>query len=409
MRDWILYRGKFVSVIIAAAGQGKRMNCSINKQYLMLRNKPILAHTLQVFEKCMAIDEIIIVTHHDEMEYCQETIVKFYNFKKVTAIVPGGDERQESVYHGLKAVDHRCDIVMIHDGARPFIKKEQVMHSIDGAIKHEAVGIGVPIKDTIKVVDEGKNIIDTPDRKFLWAIQTPQTFTYNLLVQAHERAQQEGFLGTDDAVLVERMNKKVKMMMGSYDNIKITTREDLYIGEYILKTREQGYRNMKERKEMKVGVGYDVHRLVYGRKLILGGVEIPYEKGLLGHSDADVLLHAIKDALLGALALGDIGRYFPDTDPRFKNVLSIKLLYEVNKMLQDRRYQVNNIDATIIAQKPKMAPYIEAMRRNIATTLKIEIERINVKATTTEGLGFTGTGEGIAAQAIVSVVPIHEV
>lgn len=154
---------------------------------------------------------------------------------------------------------------------------------------------------------------------------------------------------------------------------------------------------------MRVGMGYDVHRLVEERKLILGGVEIPYEKGLLGHSDADVLLHAIKDALLGAAALGDIGKHFPDTDERFKGASSIKLLSEVNNMLTNRGYKVNNIDATIIAQKPKMAPYIEIMRKNIANTLSLEIDRINVKATTTEGLGFTGTGDGIAAQAIASI------
>ncbi|MCT4618545.1 MAG: 2-C-methyl-D-erythritol 2,4-cyclodiphosphate synthase [Marinisporobacter sp.] len=155
---------------------------------------------------------------------------------------------------------------------------------------------------------------------------------------------------------------------------------------------------------MRVGMGYDVHRLVKGRKLILGGVEIPYEKGLLGHSDADVLLHAIKDALLGAVALGDIGKHFPDTDDRFKGASSIKLLSEVNNMLKSMGYKVNNIDSTIIAQKPKMAPYIEEMRKNIADTLGVAIDCINVKATTTEGLGFTGTGEGIASQAIASVV-----
>ncbi|QZY54657.1 2-C-methyl-D-erythritol 2,4-cyclodiphosphate synthase [Crassaminicella profunda] len=155
---------------------------------------------------------------------------------------------------------------------------------------------------------------------------------------------------------------------------------------------------------MRIGMGYDVHRLVEGRKLILGGVEIPYEKGLLGHSDADVLLHAIKDALLGAAALGDIGKHFPDTDDRFKGASSIKLLSEVNNMLEYIGYKVNNIDSTIIAQKPKMAPYIEQMRKNIADTIGIEVDAVNVKATTTEGLGFTGTGEGIASQAIASIV-----
>lgn len=155
---------------------------------------------------------------------------------------------------------------------------------------------------------------------------------------------------------------------------------------------------------LRIGQGYDVHRLVEGRKLIMGGVDIPYEKGLLGHSDADVLLHAIKDALLGAAALGDIGKHFPDSDERYKGTSSMMLLEEVNRLIQEKGYSVNNVDATIIAQKPKMAPHIEQMRKNIASALKIDVDGVNVKATTTEGLGFTGTGEGIAAQAVASIV-----
>lgn len=234
-----MYKDKFISVIIAAAGQGKRMNSKVNKQYLKLGNKPILSHTIDVFEKSLWIDEIIIVTHSDEVEYCKENIVKAYAFKKVKKIIAGGSKRQESVFNGLKSVDKRCDIVMIHDGARPFVREEYIFNSIDEVMKYKAVGVGVPVKDTIKVVDEEKYVRNTPDRKFLWAIQTPQTFDYVLLMKAHEKAIEEGFFGTDDTSLVERINQKVKMILGSYENIKITTPEDLYIGEAILKNREK--------------------------------------------------------------------------------------------------------------------------------------------------------------------------
>ncbi|TCO69673.1 2-C-methyl-D-erythritol 4-phosphate cytidylyltransferase [Marinisporobacter balticus] len=230
--------GKFISAIIAAAGQGKRMQRKINKQYLNLHDKPILAHTLEIFEKCTSIDEIIVVTHENEVTYCKEKVIKYYGYDKVEKVITGGSERQESIFNGLKEVDEKCHIVVIHDGARPFIREKQILESIDEAIKHKAVGIGVPVKDTIKIVDEGKNIMNTPNRKFLWAIQTPQTFDYQLLLQSHKRAIEDGYIGTDDTVLVERMGQKVKMIMGSYDNIKITTPEDIYIGEAILKNRK---------------------------------------------------------------------------------------------------------------------------------------------------------------------------
>jgi 2-C-methyl-D-erythritol 4-phosphate cytidylyltransferase len=233
----ILRKEKFISVIIAAAGQGKRMNSEMNKQYLNLCNKPVLARTIEAFDQSFFIDEIIVVTHPDEIQYCRERIINSFGFKKVTKVVAGGAERQESILNGLKAVDERCDIVAIHDGARPFIKEETILNSIDQAIKYKAVGVGVPVKDTIKVVDEEKNIKNTPDRKTLWAIQTPQVFDYKLVLKAHKKAIEDGYQGTDDTVLVERIGEDLKMVMGHYENIKITTPEDLYIGEAILKNR----------------------------------------------------------------------------------------------------------------------------------------------------------------------------
>ena len=212
-------------------------------------------------------------------------------------------------------------------------------------------------------------------------MQTPQGFRFGLLKEAFEKAMAEGFYGTDDASLVERLGHAVAIVPGEYTNIKITTPEDLTM-------------------EMRIGTGYDVHKLVEERDLILGGVNIPYEKGLLGHSDADVLTHALMDALLGAAALGDIGKLFPDNDDSFKGISSIELLKRVKSALDDKGYSLGNADVTVICQKPKLAGYIDEMRKNIAQALDTDVDRISIKATTTEKLGFTGRGEGIAAEAV---------
>ncbi|MBQ8562832.1 MAG: 2-C-methyl-D-erythritol 2,4-cyclodiphosphate synthase [Firmicutes bacterium] len=221
----------------------------------------------------------------------------------------------------------------------------------------------------------------TLDRKSLFQVQTPQGFASEILREAYEQAYRDGFLGTDDASLVERLGYRIALTEGDYANIKITTREDLPM-------------------EIRVGTGYDVHRLTEGRKLILGGVDIPYEKGLAGHSDADVMVHALMDAMLGAAGLGDIGRHFPDTDPQYKGISSLKLLQIVNQRLHEAGYELGNADVTIIAQKPKLAGYIRQMEENLAQALAADCRQINVKATTTEKLGFTGRGEGIAAEAV---------
>ncbi|WIF95625.1 2-C-methyl-D-erythritol 4-phosphate cytidylyltransferase [Caminicella sporogenes] len=228
----------FVSAIIAAAGQGKRMKSRINKQYLELDGKPILIHTLEVFDKTELINEIILILKEDEIEFCREKILNRYEFRKKIILVSGGRERQESVYNGLKFVNKNAQIVVVHDGARPFVTADVIEKSICEALKNKAVGVGVPVKDTIKVVDENSYIIDTPDRSKLWGIQTPQVFDYDILIKAHEKAIEDNYLGTDDCVLVERLGHRVKMIEGNYDNIKITTPEDLILGEAILNRRK---------------------------------------------------------------------------------------------------------------------------------------------------------------------------
>lgn len=226
------------TAIIVAAGQGKRMGASINKQFLRLGNKPVLAHTLEKFESCQMIQDIIVVTSKAEMEICHKQIIQAYGYRKVKQIVEGGKERQNSVYNGIQYVDPNTDILVVHDGARPFIEIEHIEKSIQGAVEQKACVVGVRIKDTIKICNTEQYIVDTPERNLLWSIQTPQTFQYSLLLKAHQNAIKEGFLGTDDAVLVERDGIQVKVVEGSYENIKITTPEDLLFGEVILKNQK---------------------------------------------------------------------------------------------------------------------------------------------------------------------------
>jgi len=228
------YDGKFVSAVIPAAGMGSRMERDMNKIFIIMENRPILAHTLEAFQECDEVDEIILVAKHEELEYLRTSFLQEYPFSKVRGIVAGGDTRQDSVYNGLMSVDPACDIVLIHDGARPFVEKRLILDSILGVIEHGACVVGVPVKDTIKVIDQEQKIRYTPQRKTLWSVQTPQSFIYEFIVDAHLRAQDESIEATDDSSLVEQLGYPVHMVMGSYSNIKITTPEDLKFAKAIL-------------------------------------------------------------------------------------------------------------------------------------------------------------------------------
>jgi len=228
----------FVSVVIVAAGKGTRMNMDINKQYMDILGKPVLARTLQVFDDCSYIDEVVLVVNEQDILYCKNDIVEYYGFDKVKALVSGGSERQDSVFNGLKEVTSGCDIVLIHDGARPFVREKSIIDSINDAREYGASCVAVPVKDTIKTSDTKGFINETLERSVLWSIQTPQAFRYDLIMNAHKSASSDGFLGTDDSILVERLGFKVKLVMGSYDNIKITTQEDLVTAEAIAGSRE---------------------------------------------------------------------------------------------------------------------------------------------------------------------------
>lgn len=389
-----MYNHKKIAVIIAAAGLGTRMDCNMPKQFLNLGGQSILTHTVNAFEKNEFIDEIVIVTNENYIDYCHKELIEQCHFYKIKNIIPGGAERQDSIYNALKSINETVDYVLVHDGARPFVTQEIIGDVIVTMIEKGAAVAAVPVKDTIKEAEEGVFSI-TLQRSRLFSVQTPQGFSKELLLSAYEEAYKRNFYGTDDAVLVEKLGQKVYLVKGNYNNIKITTKEDLIMGEAIL------YSNQKLPR---VGTGFDVHELVENRELVLGGVTIPYEKGLLGHSDADVLVHAIMDAILGAAALGDIGKHFPDTDAAYQGISSLALLEKVGRLISEKGFIISNIDATVIAERPKIAPYIPEMRANIAKALAINLEQINIKGTTTEKLGFCGRQEGIAAQGSVLII-----
>lgn len=350
------------------------MGTSFPKQFLMINGRTVLEHAVFPFEELDIIDDILVVTNPDFEELCRQ---KCSSFTKVTKIVPGGCERQDSVNNALAFVDD--GYVLIHDGARPYVTEEIIKNVLVDTAKYGAAVASMPVKDTIRQTTDSGSI--TPERSTLYSMQTPQGFETALIKKAFERAYEEGYYGTDDASLVDRLGQHVALSAGSYGNIKITTKEDLPV-------------------QIRIGSGYDVHRLEKDRRLVLCGEEIPFEKGLLGHSDADVAVHALMDAMLGAAGLGDIGRHFPDNDMQYKDISSIKLLKTVKQLLQSEGFSLNNADVTIMAQRPKLSPHIDKMRENIARALDVDIYNINIKATTTENLGFVGREEGIAAEAV---------
>ncbi len=359
--------------MVLAAGKGTRIG--FDKMLYKLDRYEVAHHSISAFQENEYID-CIIVAAGENYEEIKEIAGRF---SKVKTVVKGGATRALSVINAIETIEGE-GIVAVHDGARPFVSQQVINAAIDGAFTHSAAVPCVKVKDTIKVSDGG--FIDaTPDRNTLYITQTPQAFDVSL----YKNLVAEYFDDTitDDAQLFEKAGVQVKITPGAYENYKITTIDDI-----------------KKETKMRIGHGYDVHKLVEGRKLIMGGVEIPYERGLLGHSDADVVLHAVSDALLGALALGDIGKHFPDTDPRYKGADSLVLLGHVADMVFDHGADVENVDVTILCQRPKLAPHIPKMRENIANALHCDISRVSVKATTEEGLGFTGEGLGIAVHSV---------
>ena len=378
-------------VILLAGGSGARMGAGCNKVLLELKAEPVICRAARAFSG--VVDGMVVVARQEDRSAIQAVLEASKAFHGPLTIVTGGTTRQDSVWNGLCALPEGADKVLIHDGARCLVDEGTIRRAMEAV---EACGTGVaaiPAVDTIKQVDDGWRVTGTPDRATLRAVQTPQAFTVELIRRAHLAAQAEGFQGTDDASLVERLGLSVQLTQGSRRNIKLTTPEDVAMAEAML-------HESPALPALRIGQGYDVHRLVEGRELILCGVNVPHTLGLLGHSDADVALHALMDAMLGAAALGDIGKHFPDTDARYKGISSMKLLAHVVALLAENRLRVTNADVTIVAQKPKLLPHIPQMRLNVTEALHLPLDRVNVKATTTERLAFEGREEGISAQAV---------
>lgn len=376
-------------LIMAAGGSGSRMKTDRNKILLPLAGKTVIRRSLEAFSSY--VDEVVLSVRPEDVSMIHSE-VNSSGLSCPVCIVPGGATRQESVLNGLKAVSwDPDDIVLVHDAARCLVDAGTILNVIESCREYGSGIPAVPAVSTFKQCDENGIVIATIPRNSLFEVQTPQGFLGAELLHASLRAVESGQLVTDDASIMEWAGYSVRTVPGSVRNIKLTTMEDYMSAENLLNPGANMFR---------IGTGYDVHRITENRKLILCGVEIPWEFGLLGHSDADVALHALMDAMLGAAALGDIGLHFPDTDPRYKGISSVILLKKTAEILQQSGYVLVNADLTIVAQKPKLLPYIPAMRNCIADALACDPGIISVKATTTERLGFEGQMEGMSCQAV---------
>ncbi len=371
------------TALIVAAGRGQRFGSDLPKQYLSLRGEPILRHALRAFCAHSGISGVWAAIHPDDAGLFAAAAAGL----PVTA-VPGGAARQDSVRLGLEAIAAAApDLVLIHDGARPMVSTGLISRVIQALGTAEAVVPAVPVIDTLKRVD-GPRIAETVPRDNLVRVQTPQGFRFAALRAAHQKAAGENL--TDDAAVMERAGHSVMTVPGEEMNIKVTTTDDLA-------------RLQAAGGEIRTGTGFDVHRLGAGDFVTLCGLRIPHSHGLIGHSDADVALHAATDAILGAIGDGDIGQHFPPTDPQWRGAPSDRFIQHAHGLVKARGGQLLHIDITLICERPKVSPHRAAMVAKLAEILGIEAHRVSVKATTTEGLGFTGRGEGIAAQAVATV------
>lgn len=382
------------AAIIPAGGIGRRMGLSLPKQFCRLAGDPLLIHVIRAFLQVPAIQTLVLVVPAAYLQRAQE-MLRDYTLEARVQLVPGGRLRQDSVRAGLESLAPEVEIAVVHDGARPLVSPALITACLEAAQNHGAALAAVPVKDTLKAVSAKQTVTATVNREGLWQAQTPQAARVSLLRRAFETAAADGFAGTDESSLLERINCPVIVVAGSERNIKITSPEDLNMAEAILRSERKAGRT-----ESRIGHGYDVHRLVDKRPLVLGGVTIPHSHGLLGHSDADVLVHALCDAILGACGQGDIGRHFPDTDPQFAGIASTRLLAQVVEIAAAGGFRLTNCDITVVAQQPKLAPFLPEMVQNLALICQVQPAKINIKATTTEHLGFAGRGEGIAAHAV---------
>jgi 2-C-methyl-D-erythritol 4-phosphate cytidylyltransferase/2-C-methyl-D-erythritol 2,4-cyclodiphosphate synthase len=373
--------------ILVAAGRGERMGGRRPKAFLELAGEPLLLRAARPFADAPSVDAIVAVV---PAEAASEALALLAPVAKLHAVVPGGARRQDSVRAGLAAAPAGFDgVVLVHDAARPFADVDLIERVARAARAHGAALPVVPVTDTVKRVSGG-TVQETMPRDALWAAQTPQGFRHAVLSAAYEAAFRDGVTVTDEAMAVERSGHAVHVVEGSAGNRKLTHPEDLRWAEGVAGGGAE---------RLRVGTGFDAHRLVSGRPLVLGLVTVPHARGLEGHSDGDCLAHAVCDALLGAAALGDMGRHFPSGDERWRGASGAVFCAEVARALRAEGLAVQNVDATVIAQEPRLGGHVEAMRAALAGSLGVPLHAVSVKVKSTDGLGAVGRGEGIAAQA----------
>ena len=390
-----------VSAILAAAGRGTRFGAAAPKQMLMLGERTILQHSFDILDRHDQIEEIVIALPPDLVSLPPPYLV---STRKPVRIVDGGARRQDSVANAFAHVSKDASVIVIHDAARPFASADLFTRVIEAAAKGGAAIAAIQASDTVKEATAApglKIVARTIVRESIYLAQTPQAFSRKVLEDAIALGRESIRAATDEASLAEEAGHSVRLVDGEPTNIKITTQQDLRVSEALL---EDARRIPNPESPIpRVGTGYDVHRLEPGRRLIIGGVHIPHETGLSGHSDADVLCHAVTDAILGAAAAGDIGQHFPDTDPKWKGANSIELLKGAVAIARAAGYAVANVDAVIIAERPKLAPHIPAMRANLAQAIGVGVSAVSVKGKTNERVDALGRNEAIAVHAVVLI------
>jgi 2-C-methyl-D-erythritol 4-phosphate cytidylyltransferase/2-C-methyl-D-erythritol 2,4-cyclodiphosphate synthase len=384
------------AVLIVAAGQGVRAGSAVPKQYARIGNEPVLARTLKVFLGHPAVHIAVVAIAATDRTLYEQAIGSGH--AKLLPPISGGATRQRSVLNGLRGLKPSAPTqVLIHDAARPFATGDIVDRVLDGLRRAPGAIAAVPLADTLKRAGPDRRIETTIARAGLWRAQTPQGFRFADILAAHEAAAGAGREDlTDDAAVAEWAGLAVELVEGSEANVKLTTAEDM--ARAVLTAQAPA-----AIADVRTGQGFDVHRLVAGDHVWLCGVRVSHTQALEGHSDADVGLHALTDALLGAMGDGDIGQHFPDSDPAWRGAASHVFLADAARRVRERGGAISNVDVTILCEAPRIAPHREAMRARIAEILGIDAARVAVKATTTEGLGFTGRREGIAALAVATV------
>lgn len=385
-----------VAAIIAAAGQGRRFGSAVPKQLLRIGGRTLVERSVDAFAACDRVNEIVVALPpelHDELR------ASFAGAAKPVRTVAGGGRRQDSVANAFDAIAASTDVIVIHDAARAFVSPALIEKTIDAAFESGAAIAAMGSRDTVKQATRDSagrvTIAGTLPREQIFLAQTPQAFTRSVLADAVALGR-SGIDATDEAMLAERAGHAVRIVESDASNMKVTTPDDLTLAEAVVKAKGQ----MPKAESARVGIGYDLHRLVAGRRLVLGGVTIPFDRGPDGHSDGDAVCHALTDAVLGAIAAGDIGRHFPDTDPKWRDADSTKMLAAAVAQAREQGFVVENADVVIVLERPKLLPHVDAMRASVARSLNVDASRVSVKGKTNEGVDAIGRGEAIAVHAV---------